>query len=84
MLKRFLNRSVTSAETDASLSEVSSTVAGVVVMAFGVKKVFDLELPEEQRLLGIAVTVALGLAIVAIGQLSAMSVRLSAAQRPTA
>jgi hypothetical protein len=77
MLRRILTRSVTTAESDAWLAEVASGVAGLAVMGIGMHRVFTLELDEPGRLLGLAVAMLLGLAIIGIGLVGGIKARLS-------
>lgn len=77
MLRRFLTRPIGTPAYDALLGEIGSGVAGLGIIAVGAVRVFALELDEPARLLGLAVAVMLGLAIVAIGLPGSIKVRLT-------
>jgi hypothetical protein len=75
MLRRILTRTISTAESDARLAEVASGVTGLAIMAIGTQRVFALELDEPGRLLGLAVAILLGLAIMGIGLLGGIKAR---------
>jgi hypothetical protein len=66
------------------LAEVASGVAGLAIMAVGAVRVFEMELEEPARLLGLAVAVLVGLGIVGIGLLGGIKARLAMPPRPQA
>lgn len=75
MWRRILTRTVSTPESDAWLAEGASGVAGLAIMASGMHRVFTFELDEPGRLLGLAVAILLGLAIMGIGLLGGIKAR---------
>jgi hypothetical protein len=82
MLRRILTRTISTAESDAWLAEVASGLTGFAIMGIGMHRVFTLELDEPQRLLGLVVTMLLGLAIIGIGLVGGLKARLTTSVAP--